>query len=82
MSALGDRINRQTTAGDLFRAVINVILEEKMKRSGGQTLPVIMIISNLDSLYLSHSEPVVTLNPVLTDTWDSATADYETSEYS
>ena len=82
MSALGDRINRQTTAGDLFRAVINVILEEKMKRSGGQTLPVIIIISDVGTMLLSHSEPVVTLNPILTDTWDSATADYETSEYS
>ena len=82
MSALGDRINRITTAGDLFRAVINVILEEKMKRSGGQTLPVIMIISDVGTILLSHAEPVITTTTSLTDVWDSATADYEVSEYS
>jgi len=82
MSALGDRINRITTAGDLFRTVINVILEEKMKRPSGQTLPPIIIASDLDSLYLSHTEPVITTTTALTDVWDSASADYETSEYS
>ena len=81
MSALGDRVNRPTTAGDLFRSVINVILEEKMKRMGGQTLPVIIIISEDDTVYVSHSEPVIGTTTALTDVWDGASADYETSEY-
>ena len=59
MSALGDRINRETTAGDLFRTVINAILEEKVKRQGGQTLPPIVIGAEEEDISLTETSVYV-----------------------
>ena len=66
---------------DLFRTTLNKILEDEVK-SGVKLSHPLATITVPETIDISHTEPVITTTTSLTDTWDSATAQYEFSEYS
>lgn len=82
MSALGDVTRRKVSGEDLLRTVINEIIAIKNRVTGGKVPPKTSYAYDQNVIYISHGEPTITTTTNLSDTYDSATAEYERSEYS
>lgn len=81
MSALGDPVRRRISGEDLLRTVINEILEIKNRLTEGKQIPKAAFVPTQETIYLAFSTPIISTTTALTDTYDSGTAKYETSEY-
>lgn len=81
MTNMGTPIRRRMSVEELLRTTLNKILEDEIKEQGVKTPRPFTIATIYESVTMSHAEPTVTTTTSVTDTYDSATAIYESSEY-